>query len=39
MVSKDVFFMENEQWDWEEVKQKQITSNLSDFDENIDVNQ
>jgi len=30
------FFMENEQWDWEEVNQKQIKSNLLDSDENID---
>lgn len=31
-----MYFLENEQWDWEEVSQKQIIKNLSDYDEVID---
>lgn len=31
-----MYFLENEQWDWEEVSQKQIINNLSDYDEVID---
>ncbi|KAF2320970.1 hypothetical protein GH714_032279 [Hevea brasiliensis] len=36
LISREVFFMEDEQWNWEKGKQKQIPNDLQDANEDID---